>query len=52
MQDFVPFMLHLQLEMEQKIFFKYINTYLGIGMVDIKNVYLLSPKFQKLLPEV
>ncbi len=38
--------------MEQNIFFKYLNTKLKIGIFDLKNVYLLSPQLQKLLPEV
>ena len=38
--------------MEQKIFFKYYNAKLKIGMLDLKNVYVLSPQMQKLLPEV
>jgi hypothetical protein len=38
--------------MEQKVHFKYLNTQLNIGMFDIKNVYLLSPKLIKLQPQV
>ena len=38
--------------MEQIIFFKYLNAKLKIGMFDFKNVYLLSPQLEKLLPEV
>lgn len=38
--------------MEQKIYLKYINQQLNIGMSDLKNVYLLSPGLIKLIPEV
>ncbi|MDB5199253.1 MAG: hypothetical protein JWO92_1216 [Chitinophagaceae bacterium] len=38
--------------MEQNINFKYLNAQLNIGVVDLKNVYLISPTFQKLLREV
>jgi hypothetical protein len=38
--------------MEQKIYLKYINQQLNIGMSDLKSVYLLSPELIKLIPEV
>ena len=38
--------------MIEKIELKYINERLQIGMVDIKEVYQLSPGFTQLCPEV
>lgn len=38
--------------MEQKIYFKYLNAELDVGVLDLKNVYILRPELKKLLPEV
>lgn len=38
--------------MEQIIKLKYINTQLNIGLVNWKEVYILSPEIIKLKPEV
>ena len=38
--------------MEQKIKLRYINERLKVGMVDIKQLYLLSPRPTQLRPEV
>ena len=38
--------------MKQKVCLKYINPVLRIGMVNLKEVYLLSPKIIALKPEV
>jgi hypothetical protein len=38
--------------MEQVFVFKYINTQLNIGIVDLKNVYALEPELTRLIPEV
>jgi hypothetical protein len=38
--------------MEQKVKLNYFNAQLNIGMVDIRQVYLLAPKVTPLHPEV
>jgi hypothetical protein len=52
MKVLVPKVINFHNIMEQKIFFKYINAQLNIGVKDLKTVYLLLPEPQKLLPQV
>jgi hypothetical protein len=38
--------------MEQTVRLRYVNERLQVGMVDIKQLYLLSPQLTQLRPEV